>query len=324
MFDFLRNRPYSIGVDAGNDSLKLVQLVQNGKGVSLMAGSRENRPADVKPGSVDWQRWAIGALREAMASGRFRGKEVVAAIPASEVFIDNIKIGFPFHNKSQNRGSMPKTSGNKLPRDVSSKIEQKLPFGLDDAMVKYVPTEEDNALVMATERKIIDRHLAMYEKAGLTIKSIGVWPTALTNCYTEFFGRRRADLETIVMLLDMEANSTNIVICRHKNVLFAASIPMGAKQLGDDKTVTRLALELTGCRRRFTSIYRHARIERLIFLSGPAVEADLYVTIAKQLEIQAQMGDCMAAVEIANPYRSGIDRRDIHVNWATAFGLSLS
>ena len=324
MFGYLRNRPYAIGVDAGNDSLKLVQLAQNGKGVTLIAGKREDRPEDVDPGSANWQRWAIVAMREAMATSRFHGREVVAAIPASDVFIDNIKIGVPFQSGSQHGSPTLKGNSDKLPRAISSKIEQKLPFELDDAIVKYIPTEGDNALVIATERKIIDRHLAMHERAGVTIKSIAAWPMALANCYTKFFGRRKTDLEAIVMLLDTQASSTNVVICRHKNVLLACSIPIGTKQLDDEKMATRLVLELTACRRRFASIYQDARIERLIFLSGPAVEQDTYINIAKQMEIQAQMGDCMAAVEIANPYRSGINKRVSHVNWATAFGLSLS
>jgi Tfp pilus assembly PilM family ATPase len=324
MFWYLRNRPYAIGVDAGNDSLKLVQLVRNGKGANLIAGNSEDRPDDVKPGSANWQRWAIVAMREAMATGRFHGREVVAAVPASDVFIDNIKIGAPFENGLQNRNPMLKAKSDKLPRAISSRIEQRLPFQIDDAVIKYIPTEQDNALVIATERKIIDRHLAMYERAGLTVRSIAVWPTALTNCYAKFFGRRKTDLEAIVMLLDTEANSTNVVICRHKNVLFACSIPIGAKQLNDEKIATRLVLELTGCRRRFASIYQDAQIERLIFLSGPAVKPDIYINIAKQMEMQAQMGDCMAAVEIANPYRAGINKRISRLNWATAFGLSLS
>jgi hypothetical protein len=83
-------------------------------------------------------------------------------------------------------------------------------------------------------------------------------------------------------------------------------------------------MELTACRREFLALYKNVQIERLIFLSGLAVEADVYRTIAKQLEVQAQMGDCMAAVEIQDPDRFGLERRNGTVNWALAFGLSLS
>ncbi len=114
MFGFLKNRVYSIGVDIGDDGLMLVQLEDNGKGVSLIAGSSENLPKDVKPGSGKWQRWAIETIRQLSTRGDFQGKEVVAAMPTRELFIDHIK--------------MPKTDDSKLEDAVFSRIKQKLPF----------------------------------------------------------------------------------------------------------------------------------------------------------------------------------------------------
>ena len=324
MLWFLGNRACVIGVDLSNDSLKMVQLANSGKGIHLIAGRNEDRPESVQPGSAGWQRWAVEAMREATANGGFRGKEIMAAIPPSDVFIDRIKIDLPFHDNARNRKAAAKANDEQVPQAVFSKIKQKLPFQLDDAMIKYIPTEQDSALVVATDRKIIDRHLAIYEKAGLAIKSISVWPMALVSCYTKFFGRRKADLDSVVMLLDIEAGCTNVVICRYKRLLYALSIPIGANGVDDEKVLTRLVLELTACRRQFVSIHQDAQIQRLIFLSGPAVSADVYRTIAKQLGIQAQIGDCLAAVDLANPSNAGIDRRDCHVNWAIAFGLSLS
>jgi Tfp pilus assembly PilM family ATPase len=325
MFKLLKNRAYSIGVDIGDDCLKLVQLRDNGKGISLVAGSTENVPKDVKPGSSQWQRWAIESMRQLTSNGDFQGKEVIAALPKSELFIDHIR--------------MPKADESKLDDAIFSRIKQKLPFEpvKENTMVKYIPMEQDNALVIATERKVIDRHLAIYEKAGLVIKSIGVWPVALANCYTKFFGRRKSDLEAIVMIVCIEANCTNVVICRHKSLLFARLISIGLKQLGNKKGINRLVLELTACRRQFASMYPKAQIERLLFFPGQAVEKNICMTIAKQLEMPAQLGDCLAAVEITDSCHlrsdskgdkgsSGapIDRRNCQVNWAIAFGLSLS
>lgn len=320
---FSRKRTYAIGVDLGHDSLKIAQLANGGKGISLVAGRKESRPDSVQPGSAGWQHWAVDAIREATANGRFRGKDVVAAIPASDVFIDHIRVGASSYDKSPSRKAA-KTPGDAVSQAVLAKIKQKLSFPAHDAMIRLIPTDQDNALVVATERTLIDHHLAIYEKAGLSIQSIGVWPIALVECYTTFFSRRSADLEAVVMLLDIEKDCTNVVICRHKNLLRASSIPIGASRLDDEKMLTRLVLELTACRRHFVSANPQLRIQRLIFLSGPAVSADVYKTIAKQLEIQAQMADCLAAVDLENPYRAGIDRRDCHVNWAIAFGLSLS
>jgi Tfp pilus assembly PilM family ATPase len=324
MSRLLKTRAYLIGVDLGNDSLRLAQLASNGKGIRLIASGSEGRPPDVEPGSANWQRWAADTIRRLTANGGFQGKEVVAAMPATEVFIEHMR--------------MPTTNNTTLQDAIFSSIKDKLPFEpvKQNVMIKCSPTEMGNVLVMATDRRIIDRHVALYEKANLHINSIGVWPAALTNCYSTFFGRRKCDIQAIVMLLDIAASCTNVVICHQKSPLFACSIPIGAVQLGDEKTITKLVRELTACGRRFGSMYQDLRIERLVLLSGRVVDRDVCATIAAQLKVPVRMEDCLAAVKIAYHARLGIDRRapasgemtprqkNGQVNWATAFGLSLS
>ncbi|MHC4396673.1 MAG: type II secretion system protein GspL [Planctomycetota bacterium] len=314
MARFLKNHTYPIGVDMGNDWVKLVQLGHREQGITLLAGGSENRPESVEPGSANWQRWAIEAIEKIIANGKFRGKNVITAMPANEVLIDHIKV--------------PKIDDDKLQDVVFSEIKQKLPVELDEVMTKCIPTENDNVMVIAIEREKINRHLAIYEKAQLVIKSIGAWPMAMANSYAKFFGTHKSDIHAIVMLLDIETEFTNIVICRHKNPLFACTIPIGAKHIDTDKTITKLALELDVCRRQFRSMYGKAQIERLIFLSdtpyGAIGDKDKYRIIATQLEMPAQMGDCLAAVKIEDPYNIGIDRNQCQLSWVTAFGLSLT
>jgi Tfp pilus assembly PilM family ATPase len=303
-----------IGVDVGDDAVKIAQLAANHKAVILLAGYVHKQPRDIENGSSAWQRWVIDALANSTSNGRFRSREVVASIPATEVFIDHIKV--------------PSDAGladeSKLQELVLAKIKHKLPFEAPGAMIRHIPAEENNAVVIAIERKIVDRHLAIYENANLAIKSICVWPTALTNSYISFFGRRKADLDSVVMLLDIDSRRSNVVICRHRSLLFARSITIGAEQLGDEQTVTRLAAELTACKRQLSSMYKKAQVERLIFLSAHTPDRQVCAKIAKQLEMPAQIGDCLAAVQVADLQKAGIDRREPQVNWATAFGLSLA
>jgi Tfp pilus assembly PilM family ATPase len=312
MFGLMKKRSHLIGVDLGNDCLKLAQLANGDEQAVLLAGQYANRPADITAGTARWQRWAVDAMRDATANGHFKGKEVVAALPANSVFIDHIR--------------WPKKFDGKIEEAIFSKIKQKLPFEpiQKNTLIKYVTTEQDNIMVLATERTAIDHHLAIYERAGLTIKSIGVWPVAMATCYAHFFGRRKTDLDAVVMLLDIQPDCTNMVITRHKHPLYACSVPLGAKQLKEEAPIGRLVMELTASRRQFLSLYKNVQIERLIFLSGLAVEPDVYRTVARQLEIQAQMGDCMAATEVADPENFRLDRRNGKISWALAFGLSLS
>jgi Tfp pilus assembly PilM family ATPase len=306
-----------VGVDMGTDAVTMAQLVDNGQGVNLLSGICKQRPPYIKPGSVEWQRWAIERIQIVTSNGRFRGKNVVAALPPADLFIDHIRMP-----KIDVKGDTKEARAS-LEVAVTSKMKQKLPFEPEDAMIRYIPSEEDNAVVIAAKREIIDRHLAIYEKAGLALKSIGVWPMAMSRSYTRFFGRRQADLKAVVYLLDIQQNCTNVVICRHETLLLARSISLGANQLVGEEMMSRFVLELDACRRHFASMYRKAHIERLVFLSGMAVDKNICITIAKQLEMPAQVGDCLAAVHVDDPSDTGVDRRDCQVHWAVAFGLSL-
>jgi Tfp pilus assembly PilM family ATPase len=321
----LKKLAYPIGIDISYDNLKIVQLENKGRGVGLVAGFSKNRPEDIQAGGGNWQRWAIDTIRQWTTVGNFQSKDVVAAMPTSDVYIELMK--------------MPKGNEKEQYNTIFSKIKQKLPFEPVQAniMLKYFPTIEDNILVMATERSVIEGHLAIYEKAGLSIKSMSAWPVALVNCYTRFFGRRQTDLDSVVMLVDIENDCTNVVICRHKSLLFARTISIGAAQQNDESEVTRLIMELNACKRQFASICNNFQIERLIFLSSRSEDRDIYAMLAKKMEMPAQVGDCLAAAETADPYRlsrdeknveniegTAIDRRNNHVNWAIAFGLSLS
>ena len=311
MISMFKKHSQPIGVDMGDDTIKLVQVENNGRGVVLIEGCSEERPGEVKPGSSQWQRWALEVIGKNTANRGFKGKDVVVAIPASEVFIDHIR--------------KPKVSEDKIQDAIFSRIKQKLNFDPTNAMIKYIPTEDDNIIVIVAEREKIDRHLAIYEKANLHISSMCVWPTALVNSYVSFFGRRKDDEQIVVMLLDIESSNTNVVICRHRNLLYARSIPIGMNMVeNNSEGMQRLILELKGCIQQHGILHKKSHIERLIFLSGQSVDKVVCASIAKQLDKPAQMADCLAAVKIDRPAESGIERRECNFSWATAFGLSLS
>ncbi|MBN2590072.1 MAG: pilus assembly protein PilM [Sedimentisphaerales bacterium] len=326
MFGLLKKLSYPIGIDISDDSLKMVQLENKGRVAKLIAGFSDTCPEDIQAGGGNWQRWAIETIRQWVSTGNFKSKDVIASIPAKNVFIELMK--------------MPKAANNnELQNTIFSKIKQKLPFESEKSniMIKYFPTIDDNILVMATEKDVIERHLAIYEKAGLAIKTMSIWPVAIVNSYTRFFGRRQSDIESVVMLIEIEKDYTNVVISRHKNLLFARTISIGTCHQEDESAITRLIMELTSCKRQFSSVYNNFQIDRLVFLSSRTEDRELCAEIAKKLEMPAQVGDCLAAAETADPYRvsredknkkkitgNPIDRRDNQANWAIAFGLSLS
>ena len=125
MFGFNKHF-YPIGIDMGDDIVKVVQLGRVSGGMSLIAGGSEVRPEDIEPGSVDWHSWAISSVRKLISNSNFRGKGVSAVLPAREVFIDHIKI--------------PSIRRNVLEL-VVSRVRQKFGCDPENAVIKYFGTE---------------------------------------------------------------------------------------------------------------------------------------------------------------------------------------
>lgn len=306
-----KRRKYLIGVDLSHDALNMAQLAHRSEGTVLLEGRRVPRPSDVAPGTPQWQRWAIDAIGQARRHSRFSGKDVITALPASDVFIDHI--------------DSPRASDGNIEEAVFAKIKSKVPFSRvrKDVAIKYVATEQDHLMVFATERAVVDQHLAIYEHAGLRIKTIGMWPLALATCCATFFGHRRDELDAVVMLVNIQPACTNFAITRNRNPLFARSVRMGARQLYDESAVHRLGEALAAARGESGLLYKDVQPERLIFLIGEGVDKEICRSLAKQLETRAQLGDCLESVEIGKEQRVHLSDGNAEESWALAFGLSL-
>lgn len=320
MFAFLKNHIYPIGIDTDDGVLKVAQMKRTDKTVNIVSCASEQLPARIQPGNSDWQRWSVQALRDLTANNGFKGREVITMLPADDVFIDQIKL--------------PKMEPGRIKAEVMARLSEKLTFEANDALVKYVVAnaETENAkeldvLVMATQRAKVDMYLAMYEKANLSVKSIHVWPFAMISSYINFFGRRKADENSVVMLLQMQPGWTNIVMCRHKNLLFARRVPIGYRGLDSDEMWQRLLAELSACSRYFESVSGSESVQRLIFFSSHSAGTEIcgnIVRLAQHLQIPAQLGDVLAAINVCNREGVIVERRGSTINWASAFGLSLS
>jgi type IV pilus assembly protein PilM len=320
MLKLFTKKSYPIGVDLGGDYLRMAQLGFDGDRLILSSAAYADRPQNISPGTPEWQKWAVMALKELSKTSGFKGKSVITALPSEEVFIDQIRL--------------PRLPEKKIAQAASEKVGPKLPFPAAEAMMKYVPLDsiggnraEIDVLVMATPRKQIARHLAIYENAGVEIRGMSVWPEAMITSFACFFSRRKQESNVINLLINIENHLTNIVICRQKDLLFARAIPIGHDQLRQGEMVQRLTAEIDACTRYFDSVAGGQRIQRLMFFAGKVVEPEIcekIADLARKMQIPAQMGDVFSAVEKQPGSDANIDRRDNRINWAAAFGLSLA
>ena len=68
-------------------------------------------------------------------------------------------------------------------------------------------------------------------------------------------------------------------------------------------------------------------IQRLVFLAAKDVDKRIcykLAEMAQRMQIPAQIGDVLTAVDIRPGRRDGTGKCDGHIDWSVAFGLSLS
>ena len=317
LLDLFKKNVFPIGIDLGSGYLKMAQIRKDDRCLSLHAASIEQMPEDLEHGTAEWQRWIARKLGALVTKGKFAGKEAITVMPPEDMFIEQFQI--------------PRMPEKQVEEAVLAKVADKLPFDSKNAMIKQVLSEnkgngEFDVLIMAAERQKVDRHLAIYEKAGLTIKGIGVWPIACINTYVNFFGRRQADSGMVALLIEIGVSHTNIIICRHDKLLFARVIQIGFKQISQGQMTQRLISEIDACVRYFESNSGHSKVQRMVFFSDKNVNRSIcekIADLAKAMQIPAQIGDVLAAIGIGANEKIAIDRRGPQLNWAMAFGLSL-
>jgi type IV pilus assembly protein PilM len=91
------------------------------------------------------------------------------------------------------------------------------------------------------------------------------------------------------------------------------------------ETLDRLAQELSLCRRYHEATFPSLPVDRLVFVGGEARQRWVCVSIARALDLAAQVGDPMVRMARSTDVgpESGIDRRVPQPDWSVALGLSL-
>ncbi len=308
-----------IGIDLGSGYIQLAQIGMTKQGPYLQSAGISHKPIDIELNSPAWQRWAIDVIRDIVQKENFKGKEIVTALPANDLLIEPIKV--------------PRSALNRLDQLIPQKMQKRLPFPAENAIyqhvvVNYTETSaaEADVLAIVADRETVNRHLAIYEKIGLDIVGISIWPVAMIKSFTCFFCRRENEQDKIAILLSIGTEHTNVVITRGSELLFARVVSIGHTQLEQGQMVQRLFSEIDACIRYFESSSGNLQIQRLLFLTGSGVSPALcekVAEMAQRIQVPAQVGDVLSAIEINRGPDCLIDRRNSRTDWATTFGLSL-
>ena len=211
----------TIGIDIDRGSIKAVQLSGSGGGYVLQhVGYHRLPPGIIVDGEVADHNLLASEIREFWGSHSFKGRSVTVGVSNQKVVVR--LLDFPHMKPEDLQGA------------ISFEAQDHIPMPLDEAVLDYVvlgPREErsdlDRVLVVAAQREMISRYTSAVRAGGLRPDGVDVKALSLTRSTLPdpFFGEDGA-----VLLLDVGAEITNLVVADRGNPVLTRFVPVG---LGD-------------------------------------------------------------------------------------------
>ncbi len=360
---FLKAKYSPIGIDAGSDSLKMLQLETVGDDLRLAAAATYPMPPEAKTDPSLRLACLGDGVRQLLATGDFKGRSAVTCLPGSDVEVFHVRIA-----------PVPEA---KLANAIRWEIQRQVQFDAGDAVMRYIKVgdvfqggeQRWEVIVTISPRATVEGHLNVMQRAKLDIAGVQIGGFALIECFRRLM-RRREDSQTCHFFVDIGASYTHAIIAHGTDAVFAKKIPIGGDDFsaayaqssgmvaseaklsraqltasvdessGEPGTqvceaatavadaisdeVDRLAKELAMCVRYYGSVFQGRTINRLIFLGGESTHRQTCQRIAKELGIAAQIGDPFTRVlRNSDGIDMCIDRRSPQPAWAVAMGCAL-
>lgn len=173
MFSFNRTRTSHIGLHLGQQSATLVQLSGGEGHRQVHAIAKSAVPYLESASSEEQDREVASALRKLIADHHFRGRTVVSCLGSQQLFVQNVRL--------------PKLPPEEVEKVVRWEAEERLPYPVTDAEIRYLTAGEvrqdanvkQEVILMACHQGVIQRHIALLELAGLVPVAFDVEPCAL-------------------------------------------------------------------------------------------------------------------------------------------------
>ena len=229
--DFLKPKtPPMLGLDISSSAVKMVELAQAGKSISIERYVVEPLPKDaVVDGKIANLEAVADAVRHATKMLGSRIRNVAMALPASAVITKKIAVPAGLQESE-------------LELQVETEANQYIPFSLDEVNLDFqtlgpspMSEEEVEVLIAAARKETVNDRVAVAENAGLIPKVIDVESFA-TQSALDLIQRQLPNegLDQIIAVVDIGATMMHINIVRNGQQLYFREQAFGGNQLTQD------------------------------------------------------------------------------------------
>ena len=233
---FLRRKErWPIALDIGANSIKVLQLDEAAGSLIARACGQWRFPAVVSD-AEQRSEMIVGAVREILRRGDFRGRRSVSSLSGVDVDIKNVRL--------------QSTSRQEIEKALQWEAQDRFAFDVVPDRLKYVDagqvrsgaeTRSEIIMLAASEKAIAD-HLGILSASGLEPEHIYPEPLAVFRMAQRSL-RRLADQDTVSVILDMGTRATRVVVARGRQVVFIKVIDIGGREF-DEAVAAQLNLDL--------------------------------------------------------------------------------
>jgi type IV pilus assembly protein PilM len=291
-------------------------------------------------------------IRKSMATGGFKGKNVVISLPSESLTIQHVR--------------MAPTQPEDLPGALSQELQGKLPYPTYAAVIRFIvagtvldnnETKQD-VLVLAAPKDTVELHVSAMTRMGLNVVGVGVEPCAMGHPYAfnSLHTPPSQEGPPCLMLVLLGYTHTHVAIVRGQDTTFVKGVDHGTdvlieavakargvsleeavrlmeswrtsptpEQVEEAMNAYRQAFpsleslvdEIQSCQRYHASLARGARIDRLYFAGPGARDRGLVRVLSANLNVPCEVTDPIGAMG------GGENSSPAEPDMAVAVGLSL-
>jgi type IV pilus assembly protein PilM len=216
-----------IGLDIGHNSIKMIQLAINGERISILAADKVRVEAGMNGDEEARRRFVISAIKQILAKGKFRGRNVVSCLPNDELRVTSLRLSETETDEIE--VALRKEAGQRFGLDPEKDTINYLVAG----NVQYGDEIKNELILFAASDETIRSHIAMLEEVQLRPVAIDTIPCALFRSF-ERSRRRGEDKEETVVFVDVGSQFTTVVFGRGGEISFTKQIPIGGEKFNSE------------------------------------------------------------------------------------------
>ena len=219
-----QNLPPFFGINIGKDKIKIIQVKKEGEQKEKLIGIG-SVPSSVSLVSNESEDGNTELATEISRGAKVAGvdtKNCVISIPELSVYSRLL--------------TLPKVNENEVEESIHYALKPLIPVPIESVNITFLPVDEiknENGVLVnwyavAAPKQLVDRDVKILEKAGLNLLAIETESLALVRmvyfCHEIPQGRD-------VMIIDIGAETTNMIIARNSVVVFSQSVSTGSNAM---------------------------------------------------------------------------------------------